>query len=80
MLSLTHLVVKDYSSLIVNNGTNANRKVYAKHSDLRAREPKPEEISLPTSEEESEAALRTSRAIQSLLNPKNAMSNQLDKL
>jgi SNW domain-containing protein 1 len=64
---------KDYSSLI-KGGTNADKTVYAHHRDLKGYNPSTEEVALPTSEEQKEAAAKTQAAIDALLNNKIAMS------
>ena len=58
---------------IVTGGTNADKKVYAKHSDLRGCQPSQEDIALPTEEDEASTAERTQRALASLLSTKVAM-------
>ncbi len=64
---------KDYTSLI-RGGTNADRKVYAHHTDLRGFNPTKEEVALPTKEEEASTAAKTQEAINNLLSSKIAMS------
>lgn len=64
---------KDYTSLI-KGGTNASRKVYAHHTDLKGYHPSQEELSLPSQEQEAETASKTQAAIQALLSDKIAMS------
>ena len=58
---------------IVTGGTNADKKVYSKHSDLRGFKPSGEEIALPTEEEENATAERTKRALAALISTKVAM-------
>ncbi|KAL9181344.1 hypothetical protein ACHAXT_010149 [Thalassiosira profunda] len=58
---------------IVTGGTNADKKVYAKHSDLRGCRPTEEEIALPTEEDEASTAARTQRALAALISSKVAM-------
>lgn len=58
---------------IVTGGTNANKKVYAKHSDLRGFQPTQEDIALPTKDDELSTAERTQRALASLISSKVAM-------
>ena len=58
---------------IVTGGTNADKKVYTKHSDLRGCQPSQEDIALPTPEEEAAAAERTQRALMALISTKVAM-------
>ena len=55
---------------IVTGGTNANKKVYTKHSDLRGCQPSQEDIALPTPEEEAATAERTQRALMALISTK----------
>ncbi|KAL7527419.1 hypothetical protein ACHAWF_002167 [Thalassiosira exigua] len=57
---------------IVTQGTNADKKVYTKHSDLRGCRPTEEEVALPTAEEEADAAEKTKRALAGLLSAKVA--------
>ena len=58
---------------IVTGGTNADKKVYSKHSDLRGCKPSQEEIALPSQEEELSTAERTQRALNALISNKVAM-------
>ncbi|KAL7458316.1 hypothetical protein ACHAWC_009871 [Mediolabrus comicus] len=58
---------------IVTGGTNADKKVYSKHSDLRGCKPSEEEIALPSQEEEASTAERTQRALAALISTKVAM-------
>ena len=58
---------------IVTGGTNADKKVYSKHSDLRGCRPTHEEIALPSQEEEASTAERTQRALAALISTKVAM-------
>ncbi|KAL7483288.1 hypothetical protein ACHAW6_008937 [Cyclotella cf. meneghiniana] len=55
---------------IVTGGTNADKKVYAKHSDLRGCTPAETDLALPTEEETLSTAERTQRALNSLLSAK----------
>ena len=64
---------KDYTSLI-KSGTNSNKKVYAKHSDLKGYNPSKEELSLPTHTEEQQTANKTQDVINALLANKVALS------
>ena len=64
---------KDYTSLI-KGGTNADKKVFAHHTDLRGYNPTSEEVALPSKQEEEEAALATQRAMDAVLTTKIAMS------
>ena len=57
---------------IVTGGTNANKKVYAKHSDLRGCQPSQDEIALPSQDDELSTAERTQRALASLISAKVA--------
>lgn len=59
---------------IVKQGTNADQKVYTKHSDLKGGEADPKAIQLPTAEEEAESTLNTSTALQNLLDQKTALA------
>jgi SNW domain-containing protein 1 len=58
---------------IVTRGTNADKKVYSKHSDLRGCQPSKDEVALPTPEEEASTAERTQRALSALISSKVAM-------
>ncbi|KAL3796537.1 hypothetical protein ACHAW5_004439 [Stephanodiscus triporus] len=58
---------------IVTGGTNADKKVYSKHSDLRGFQPSQEDIALPTPEDEASTAERTQRALSALISTKVAM-------
>jgi len=58
---------------IVTGGTNKDKKVYSKHSDLRGCRPSGEEIALPSEEEETSTAERTQRALAALISTKVAM-------
>ena len=58
---------------IVTGGTNADKKVYSKHSDLRGCQPSQEDIALPTPENEASTAERTQRALSALISTKVAM-------
>ena len=58
---------------IVKGGTNADKKVYSRHEDMKATEAKPDDIALPTEEEENEEAQRTQAALQALLVSKTAL-------
>ncbi len=58
---------------IVTGGTNADKKVYSKHSDLRGCKPTGEEIALPSQDEEASTAERTQRALAALISTKVAM-------
>ena len=48
---------------LVTGGTNASQRVYARHSDLRGRDPTAEDVALPTGAEERAAAERTLAAL-----------------
>jgi SNW domain-containing protein 1 len=54
---------------IVKRGTNQDQIVYSRHSDLKGGPPKPEDIALPTPEEEQAEATRTQNALLALLEP-----------
>ncbi|KAL3809943.1 hypothetical protein ACHAXA_011385 [Cyclostephanos tholiformis] len=58
---------------IVTGGTNADKKVYSKHSDLRGCQPSQDDIALPTPEDEASTAERTQRALSALISSKVAM-------
>lgn len=58
---------------IVTGGTNSNKKVYSKHSDLRGCQPSQDEIALPTTEEQMSTAERTQRALSALISNKVAL-------
>ncbi|KAL3782532.1 hypothetical protein HJC23_005206 [Cyclotella cryptica] len=55
---------------IVTGGTNADKKVYTKHSDLRGCAPNESDLALPTEEETLSTAERTQRALNSLISTK----------
>lgn len=48
---------------IVTGGTNADKKVYARHSDLRGHTPTQDDVALPTDDEERATAQRTMAAL-----------------
>ena len=58
---------------IVTGGTNADKKVYSRHADLRGFQPTPEEVAPPTEDDEAATAARTQRALSSLLSTKVAL-------
>lgn len=58
---------------IVKRGTNADKIVYSRHEDLRGGEPDPDDVALPTAEEEAAEAARTQAALQALLGQKTAL-------
>lgn len=58
---------------IVTGGTNADKKVYSKHSDLRGCQPSKDDLALPTPEDEASTAERTQRALSALISSKVAM-------
>ncbi|EJK65582.1 hypothetical protein THAOC_13538, partial [Thalassiosira oceanica] len=58
---------------IVTGGTNADKKVYSRHADLRGFQPTREEVAPPTEDEEAATAARTQRALSSLLSTKVAL-------
>merc|ERR1712176_1544543 len=60
---------------IVTGGTNSNKKVYSRHSDLLGSEPTKESIALPSKEEEEETRLKTQAAQMSLLETKSKYVN-----
>jgi SNW domain-containing protein 1 len=59
---------------IVKGGTNADKTVYSRYEDLRGGEAKPEDVTLPTPQEESETADRTQAALQKILSQKTALN------
>eukprot|EP00977_Amphora_coffeiformis_P008409 scaffold1912_cov167-Amphora_coffeaeformis.AAC.8 len=58
---------------IVKSGTNSDKKVYTKHEDLRGGKAKPEDVALPSEEEEKAEAARTKAAFNALLANKTKM-------
>lgn len=58
---------------IVKSGTNANKIVYAKHDDLVPSKPKPDDIAMPSKEEEEETTAKTQAALMALLQSKTAL-------
>jgi SNW domain-containing protein 1 len=58
---------------IVKGGTNANKIVYTRHEDLRGGEPDPEDVALPTEEEEEAAKQRTMAALQAMVQTQTAL-------
>jgi SNW domain-containing protein 1 len=58
---------------IVKGGTNADKKVYSRHEDLRGGQANPEDIALPTEEEEEEEVARTRAALQAMVSKSTAM-------
>ena len=59
---------------IVKGGTNSDKIVYSRYEDLRGGEAKPEDVALPTEEEETETASRTQAALQKILAQKTALN------
>jgi SKIP/SNW domain len=59
---------------IVKGGTNSSKTVYTRYEDLRGGQVKPEDVALPTEEEEEEAANRTNAALQKLIASKTALN------
>ena len=57
---------------IVTGGTNSDKKVYSKHSDLRGCRPSQEDLAVPSEAEASSTAERTQRALATLLSRKVA--------
>eukprot|EP00579_Thalassiosira_antarctica_P020773 CAMPEP_0201956866 /NCGR_PEP_ID=MMETSP0904-20121228/4290_1 /ASSEMBLY_ACC=CAM_ASM_000553 /TAXON_ID=420261 /ORGANISM="Thalassiosira antarctica, Strain CCMP982" /LENGTH=616 /DNA_ID=CAMNT_0048501613 /DNA_START=30 /DNA_END=1876 /DNA_ORIENTATION=- len=57
---------------IVTGGTNSDKKVYSKHSDLRGCQPSQEDIALPSEGDALSTAERTQRALSALLSHKVA--------
>ena len=64
---------KDYTALI-KSGTNASKKVYTSHTDLKGYTPTAESLSLPSHSEEQSTASKTQAAIDALLSSKIALS------
>lgn len=64
---------KDYTALI-KSGTNANKKVYATHTDLKGYNPTKEALTLPSHSDEQSTASKTQAAINALLQSKIALS------
>ena len=58
---------------IVKSGTNSDKKVYTRHEDLRGGQAKPEDVALPTEDEEQAEAARTQAAFNALLAGKTKM-------
>ena len=58
---------------IVKSGTNSDKMVYTKHEDLRGGKAKPEDVALPSEEEEKAEAARTQAAFNALLANKTKM-------
>jgi SNW domain-containing protein 1 len=58
---------------IVKGGTNSDKLVYTKLDDMRGGEANPDDIALPTPEEEEAEAARTNAALQTLLMKKTAL-------
>lgn len=58
---------------IVKGGTNANKIVYTRHEDLRGGEPDPDDVALPTAEEEEAAKQRTMAALQAMVQSQTAL-------
>jgi len=59
---------------IVKGGTNSDKTVYSRYEDLRGGEAKPEDVALPSAQEEAETANRTQLALQKLLVAKTALN------
>ena len=60
---------------IVKGGTNSDKIVYTKLDDVRGGPPDPDEVALPTPDEEAAEMVRTQNALQALL----AQKTKLDK-
>jgi len=58
---------------IVKGGTNADKKVYSRLEDMKAKEAKAGDVALPTEEEEKAEAEKTQAALQALLASKTAL-------
>uniref|UniRef100_A0A7S1YTR3 SKI-interacting protein SKIP SNW domain-containing protein n=1 Tax=Ditylum brightwellii TaxID=49249 RepID=A0A7S1YTR3_9STRA len=59
---------------IVKSGTNADKLVYTKHSDLKGSNPTKDDIALPTPEEEQSTTERTKNALHSLIAAQTALA------
>jgi SNW domain-containing protein 1 len=59
---------------IVKGGTNADKTVYSRYEDLRGGEAKPEDVALPTEQEEAETTQKTQDALQKILAQKTALN------
>ena len=59
---------------IVKRGTNSDKKVYTKHSDLKGGEADPDAIKLPTTEEEQDSTAKTNAALMNLLARKTTLN------
>jgi len=59
---------------IVKSGTNSDKKVYSKLEDMQSREAKPEDVTMPTSEDEQTTVERTQAALDRLLAKKTALN------
>ena len=59
---------------LVTGGTNADKTVYARHSDLRGHNPAQEDIALPTDDEERRTAERTMAALGVITSQKTEMA------
>jgi SNW domain-containing protein 1 len=60
---------------IVKGGTNSDKKVYSRHEDLRGGLANPEDVALPTQEEEQAETARTQAALQAMV----SKSTRMDK-
>lgn len=60
---------------IVKGGTNSDKKVYSRYEDLRGGEAKPQDLALPTEDEEKSTTDKTQAALQKLLTSKTALNN-----
>jgi SNW domain-containing protein 1 len=58
---------------IVKGGTNADKKVYSRHEDLRGGPANAEDIALPTEEEEQAEIARTQAAFSAMVSKSTAM-------
>ena len=59
---------------IVKGGTNSDKKVYSRLEDMQAKEAKPEDVILPSTEDEQETARRTQAALEKLLVAQTALN------
>jgi SNW domain-containing protein 1 len=58
---------------IVKGGTNADKKVYSRHEDLRGGPANPQDIALPTEEEEQAELARTQAAFSAMVTKSTAL-------
>lgn len=58
---------------IVKGGTNADKKVYTRHEDLRGGDANPDDVAMPTEAEEQAETARTQAALQALVSKSTAL-------